>query len=87
MQSNNASNDPKYYSDAYDKIMDKALYSTSDKERNVLYAEAEKQLAQDMPIAPIYQYVKARLVSPHVGGFPENNAEDTIYSKDLYIKE
>jgi len=31
--------------------------------------------------------VKSRLLSPKVGGFPVNNAEDKIYSKDLYITE
>ncbi len=86
MQSNNTSNDPKYHNAEYDAVMDKALNSTSDEERSQLYAEAEKLLARDMPIAPIYQYVKARLVSPIVGGFPQNNAEDKIFSKDLYIK-
>ena len=87
MQSNNSSNDPKYNSAKYDETMQKALLSTNDAERNGLYAEAEVLLAEDMPIAPIYQYVKARLVSPHVGGFPVNNAEDKIYSKDLYIQK
>ena len=87
MQSNNSSNDPKYKSAEYDQIMNKALLSTDDQERNALYAEAEVLLAKDMPIAPIYQYVKARLVNPHVGGFPTNNAEDKIFSKDLYIKQ
>ncbi|WP_028869978.1 ABC transporter substrate-binding protein [Psychromonas arctica] len=87
MQSNNSSNDPKYNSAEYDQIMNKALLSTNDQERNALYAEAEVVLAKDMPIAPIYQYVKARLVNPHVGGFPTNNAEDKIFSKDLYIKQ
>ncbi|WP_417878693.1 ABC transporter substrate-binding protein [Vibrio sp.] len=84
MQSNNSSNDPRYHSKEYDAVMEKALNSTSDEERADLYAEAEKLLARDMPIAPIYQYVKARLVSPLVGGFPQNNAEDKIYTKDLY---
>jgi len=87
MQSNNASNDPQYHSTAYDAIMNKALLSTSETERNALYAEAEALLAKDMPIAPIYQYVRARLVNPHVGGYPQNNAEDKIFSKDLYITE
>lgn len=87
MQSNNSSNDPKYKSAEYDQIMNKALLSTDDQERNALYAEAEVLLAKDMPISPIYQYVKARLVNPHVGGFPTNNAEDKIFSKDLYIKQ
>jgi len=85
MQSNNGSNDPKYNSKDYDETMHKALVSTSDAERNALYAEAEVLLAKDMPIAPIYQYVRARLVNPNVGGFPTNNAEDKIFSKDLYI--
>ncbi|MGO2499500.1 MAG: ABC transporter substrate-binding protein [Vibrio litoralis] len=84
MQSNNSSNDPRYHNKEYDAVMEKALKSTSDEERADLYAEAEKLLARDMPIAPIFQYVKARLVSPLVGGFPMNNAEDKIYTKDLY---
>ena len=86
MQSNNSSNDPKYHSSEYDKVMSQALKTTSEEERKALYIKAEQLLAKDMPIAPIYQYVKARLVNPHVGGFPVNNAQDTIFSKDLYIK-
>lgn len=85
MQSNNSSNDPRYHSKAYDDIMAKALESTSDAEREALYVEAEKLLAKDMPIAPIYQYVKARLVNPKVGGYPRNNAEDKMFTKDMYI--
>ncbi|WP_120511343.1 ABC transporter substrate-binding protein [Photobacterium salinisoli] len=85
MQSNNTSNDPRYHSKAYDDIMAKALETTSDAEREALYVEAEKLLAKDMPIAPIYQYVKARLVNPKVGGYPRNNAEDKMFTKDMYI--
>lgn len=86
MQSNNSSNDPQYHSAEYDKVMEQAMASTSDEERSQLYTEAEKLLARDMPIAPIYQYVRARLLSPQVGGFPYHNAEEKIYTKDLYIK-
>ncbi|EGU45247.1 ABC transporter substrate-binding protein [Vibrio splendidus] len=86
MKSNNTTGGVHYDSAAYDKIIDKALNSTSEEERKALYNEAEELLAKDMPIAPIYQYVKSRLVNPHVGGFPVNNAEDKIFSKDLYIK-
>ncbi|MGF1757365.1 ABC transporter substrate-binding protein [Photobacterium sagamiensis] len=85
MQSNNSSNDPKYHSKAYDSVMEKALNSTSETEREQLYVEAEKLLAKDMPIAPIYQYVKARLVNPKVGGFPADNAQDKLFTKDMYI--
>ncbi|MFS1916142.1 MULTISPECIES: ABC transporter substrate-binding protein [Vibrio] len=86
MKSNNTTGGVHYDSATYDKIIDKALNSTSEEERKALYLEAEALMANDMPIAPIYQYVKSRLLNPHVGGFPINNAEDKIFSKDLYIK-
>ncbi|MGF1696043.1 ABC transporter substrate-binding protein [Vibrio lamellibrachiae] len=75
-----------YKSKDYDAVIEKALSSTSEEERTALYIQAEQLLAKDMPIAPIYQYVTTRLVSPELGGYPEGNAEDKIYSKDLYIK-
>lgn len=86
MKSSNSSNDPRYHSEEYDALMAKAMTTTSEKERQAIYAQAEKLLARDMPIAPIYQYVKSRLLSPLVGGFPSNNAEEKIYTKDLYLK-
>ncbi|MBF9000834.1 ABC transporter substrate-binding protein [Vibrio nitrifigilis] len=86
MQSNNASNDQRYKSKEYDATMAKALTTTSEEERSKLYTKAEEILAKDMPIAPIYQYVKTRLVSTHVGGYPMHNAADNLYSKDMYIK-
>ncbi len=69
----------------YDALIEKALKSTSEEERTKIYLEAEAMMAKDMPIAPIYQYVRSRLLSTQVGGFPANNAEEKIYSKDLYI--
>ncbi|EKO3720056.1 oligopeptide ABC transporter substrate-binding protein OppA [Vibrio metschnikovii] len=85
MKSSNSSNDPRYHNEEYDTLMAKAMATTSEKERQAIYAQAEKLLARDMPIAPIYQYVKSRLLSPQVGGFPSNNAEEKIYTKDLYL--
>ncbi|WP_342651857.1 ABC transporter substrate-binding protein [Vibrio metschnikovii] len=85
MKSSNSSNDPRYHNGEYDALMAKAMATTSEKERQAIYAQAEKLLARDMPIAPIYQYVKSRLLSPQVGGFPSNNAEEKIYTKDLYL--
>jgi len=85
MQSTNSSNDAHYKSKSYDELMQQALATTSDEARNEIYLKAESLLAKDMPIAPIYQYVKARLLSPQVGGYPTNNAEEQIFTKDLYI--
>ena len=86
LQSTNASNDAHYQNKTYDELMQQALATTSDAERRGIYQQAETLLAQDMPIAPIFQYVKARLLSPKVGGYPTNNAEEQIFTKDLYIK-
>lgn len=84
LRSNNTSNDMGYNSADYDKAMDNALAATSEAERNKFYQEAETLLAKDMPFAPVYQYVAVRQVNPQVGGYPKANAQDNIYSKDLY---
>ncbi|MBU2897777.1 ABC transporter substrate-binding protein [Vibrio hepatarius] len=82
----NGQNDQKYSSAVYDKAMnDAATVAKTDEERNQFYAMAESQLAKDMPIAPIYEYVKSRLVSAQIGGYPEKNPQDNVYSKDLYL--
>lgn len=86
MTSDNAGNRAFYKNDAYDKIIGNALGATSDEERAKFYDQAETLLAEDMPIAPIYYYMQARLVRPTVGGFPMNNVEGRIYSKDLFMK-
>lgn len=85
MEGQNTTGGIHYKSDAYDKLTKQAIESTSETERQQLYYDQEKLLAEDMPIIPVYQYVKARLLNPHVGGYAKNNAEDKIYSKDLYI--
>lgn len=85
LQSNNSSNDSKYFSDSYDKLMNNAMMATTDAERSENYRKAEAQLATDMPVAPIYHYVNARLVNPAIGGYPMHNAEDKLYTKDLYL--
>ncbi|MDN3610377.1 ABC transporter substrate-binding protein [Vibrio ostreicida] len=82
----NGSNDQKYSSTIFDKAMQDAVQvAKTEAERNNYYAIAEAQLAKDMPLAPIYQYVQPRLISTHLGGYPEKNPEDNIYSKDMYI--
>lgn len=84
--SGNSRNYGGYSNPKYDEIIAKASVETDLKKRQKLYDQAEQILSQDMPIAPIFYYMQARLVNPHVGGFPKDNAEGRIYSKDLYIK-
>ncbi|GEA50070.1 peptide ABC transporter substrate-binding protein [Vibrio inusitatus NBRC 102082] len=76
-----------YANPDYDAVLDKAQTETDQTKRSALYDEAESILATDMPIAPIYYFMQARLVRPNVGGVPKHNAEGRIYSKDIYIKK
>ncbi|MEZ9056696.1 ABC transporter substrate-binding protein [Vibrio pelagius] len=87
LRSGSSGNFARYSSDIYDKAMESALSATTEQERQTFYDQAEQALAVDMPIAPIYYYMQARLVRPTVGGFAKNNVEGRIYSKDLYIKQ
>ncbi|WP_372882686.1 ABC transporter substrate-binding protein [Psychromonas sp.] len=85
MEGQNTTGGIHYKSAQYDELVKRATESTSEAERTELYYAQETLLAKDMPIAPIYQYVTTRLVNPHVGGYAANNAEDKLYSKDMYI--
>ncbi|UXI00352.1 ABC transporter substrate-binding protein [Photobacterium sp. TY1-4] len=85
MRDGHSQNYPRYTSASYDSQLDKALTAASDADRAQAYKQAEALLAKDMPILPIYHYVNARLVNPNLGGYPEHNPEDNIFSKDLYI--
>ncbi len=84
LQTTHGNNDGKYSNLRYDELMKSSRSIVDTAARNDNYAQAEEILAEDMPIAPIYQYVKARLVQQHVGGYP-NNPLDNLYSKDMYI--
>ncbi|MCG3863036.1 MULTISPECIES: ABC transporter substrate-binding protein [unclassified Photobacterium] len=85
MRSDHSQNYPKYSSADYDKAIDDAVLATTDAQRSADYKLAESKLAADMPIMPIYHYVNARLVNPQLGGYPMENPEDNIYSKDMYF--
>lgn len=85
--SDNDKNFPSYVNPKYDEALSKAQSAVDVKERNQYYDQAEKMLAQDMPIAPIYYFMQSRLVDPKLGGYPMHNAEGRIYSKDLYFAQ
>ena len=49
-----------------------------------LLQEAERVMLADMPILPLYIYVRARLVQPWVGGY-ESNIMDRHRHKYMYV--
>ncbi len=67
--------------------LEAASRETSDEARNSDYNRAEQILADQAPIAPIYQYTNGRLIKPWVKGYPITNPEDVAYSRELWIEK
>ncbi|MCA0894950.1 peptide ABC transporter substrate-binding protein [Microbulbifer agarilyticus] len=80
------SNYSKYSNAKYDELLAKSSKELDVNKRAEYYAQAEEILAEDMPIAPIYQYVIQHMVKPHVGGYAADPL-DNYYSKDMWIIE
>ncbi len=66
--------------DPLEEIMSNPYYQLRDE-----YNDAEKMLAEQAPIAPIYQYTNGRLIKPWLKGYPITNPEDVAYSRTMYL--
>ncbi|MGP6464233.1 peptide ABC transporter substrate-binding protein [Pantoea agglomerans] len=87
LTSGNSSNIARFSNADYDAVIAKASRETSDQVRNSDYNRAEQILAEQAPIAPIYQYTNGRLIKPWVKGYPITNPEDVAYSRELWIEK
>lgn len=87
LTSGNSSNIARFNNADYDAVIAKASRETSDQVRNSDYNRAEQILAEQTPIAPIYQYTNGRLIKPWVKGYPITNPEDVAYSRELWIEK
>ncbi|NEG66186.1 oligopeptide ABC transporter substrate-binding protein OppA [Pantoea agglomerans] len=87
LTSGNSSNIARFNNADYDAVIAKASRETSDQVRNSDYNRAEQILAEQAPIAPIYQYTNGRLIKPWVKGYPITNPEDAAYSRELWIEK
>ncbi|WP_418163100.1 peptide ABC transporter substrate-binding protein [Pantoea vagans] len=87
LTSGNSSNISRFSNADYDAVIAKASRETNDQARNSDYNRAEQILAEQTPIAPIYQYTNGRLIKPWVKGYPITNPEDVAYSRELWIKK
>ncbi len=85
LSGSNSSNDSGWKNARYDALLKQAYATQDEAARNALYRQAEGVLEQEMPVMPIYFYVRSRLLKADVQGFPLHNPEDKVYSKDLYI--
>ncbi|WP_051124035.1 MULTISPECIES: ABC transporter substrate-binding protein [unclassified Dickeya] len=85
LTSEHSGNIARFHSPDYDRVMADTRGQTHPKILRDDYQRAEQILAEQVPIAPIYQYTNGRLIKPWVKGYPITNPEDVAYSHTLYI--
>jgi oligopeptide transport system substrate-binding protein len=87
LTSSHSGNIARFHNADYDAVLTKASNETSAQARNQDYNRAEQILAEQAPIAPIYQYTNGRLIKPWVKGYPITNPEDVAYSREMWIEK
>lgn len=85
LTSTHSGNIAKFNSADYDRLLNEAGRQTNPKLLNDDYNKAEQIIAEQVPIAPIYQFTNGRLIKPWVKGYPITNPEDVAYSHTMYI--
>jgi oligopeptide transport system substrate-binding protein len=84
LRSTAGQNDTGYDSAEYDRLVAASQTASDPHARMQLLQEAERVLLADMPILPLYIYVRPRLVQQWVGGY-EPNIMDHHRHKNMYI--
>jgi oligopeptide transport system substrate-binding protein len=84
VESDNASNMPRYANEEFDAVMDQAARQVNPKWRRVHLEEAERVFLADHAVIPLYFFVSKHLVSPEVEGWGDN-VLDYHYSQHLSL--
>jgi len=74
-------NDGKFSNAEVDGLMTSAR-TMSDATSN--YTRVEEIMANEMPIIPVYHYTGVFMLRNNLKGWPFNNVEQNVYSRDLY---
>lgn len=82
LQSDSASNMPRYASEQYDDLMRRAAAQVDPERRRMYLEEAERVMLSDHPVIPLYVFVSKHLVRPEVEGWGDN-VLDYHYSQHL----
>lgn len=81
LDSGSGYNDGKFNNARVDELL--AAAKTSD-DPQPLYTEVEQIIATEVPVIPVYHYTGVIMLSEDVKGWPFQNVEQNIYSKDMY---
>lgn len=85
MLSTHGQNKGRWVNEEFDSVMAQSRVAKTEEERAALYTRAEEIIAAEAPVLPVYQQTNKVLVKPYVKGYPVNNVENAIYTKNLYI--
>ncbi|MEJ2275673.1 MAG: hypothetical protein P8Y01_14060, partial [Woeseiaceae bacterium] len=85
LQRDNPANLPRYASDEYEALMERAASQVDPERRRLYLEEAERAMLSDYPVIPLYFYVSKHLVSPEVRGWGDN-VLDYHYSQHLSLR-
>ena len=77
-------NSVRYQSPVFDELLEQALRTTDEVERNKLYAQADQVAMDDAAILPIYYNIYHRLLQPYVRNFPQNAMEYRTF-REVYL--
>ena len=84
LQSDSATNMPRYASEEFDELMRRAAAQVDPERRRLYLEEAERAMLSDHPVIPLYIFVSKHLVSPEVEGWGDN-VLDYHYSQHLSL--
>ena len=84
LRSTAGQNDTGYGNPEYDRLVAASQSALEPRARMELLQEAERVMLADMPILPLYIYVRPRLIQPWVGGY-EPNIMDRHRHKNMYV--
>ena len=84
LRSTAGQNDTGYNNPEFDRLVAASQRALNPQERMELMQQAERLMLEDMPILPLYIYVRSRLVQPWVGGY-DSNIMDHHRRKDMYV--
>ena len=84
LRSTAGQNDPGYNSPEFDRLVAASQTAPDPQARMELLQQAERVMLEDLPILPLYIYVRPRLVQRWVGGY-EPNIMDHHRHKYMYV--
>ena len=78
-------NDPMYFNPEYDSLVDSSYMENDDRKRLDILAKAESIILDELPIIPIYYYVKDHRIDLRVKGWHPTPMDVRNY-KNVYFE-